>query len=197
MSQVIANPHLRAELACCGGQGKLLAGYLRTEWPPSSEVLKSLSRHLNGSDSWNLRFVVRNGRPPATRTGDLWEEGQESTISRRLYLLGEAIANRSISRSEIQNVQKFLIELANALDPAGRGKWKLSFQRPRRGNPSTPLRSTIRLAVLGHRALALYAVLKNWRDVDDKLDEGKSDATDSKLRKLAVRLVRNPKKFRQ
>jgi hypothetical protein len=34
MSQVVANPHLRAELACFDGQGKLLAGYLRTEWPP-------------------------------------------------------------------------------------------------------------------------------------------------------------------
>jgi hypothetical protein len=196
MSQVIANPHLRAELACCDGQGKLLASYLRTEWPPSSEVLKSLSRHLDGSDNWNLRFVVRNGRPPATRTGELWEEGQEGVISHRLHLLGEGIANNSIPRSEIQKAQKFLIELADALDSAGAGKWKLSFKRPRRGNPSTPLRSNIRLAILGHRALALYAVLKNWRKVDDKLDEGKPDATDSKLRKLAVRLVRNPGKFR-
>jgi hypothetical protein len=196
MTRSITSPHLRAELACCDGQSKLLASYFRTEWPPNSEVLKSLSRHLVGSDNWNLRFVVRNGRPPATRTGELWEEGQEGVISRRLYLLGEGIANNSIRRSEIQSAQKFLSELANALDPAGASKWKLSFKRPRKGNPSTPLRGTIRLAVLGHRALALYAVLKNWRKVDDKLDEDKPDATDSKLRKLAVRLVRNPEKFR-
>jgi hypothetical protein len=190
MSQVISDPHLQAELACCDGQGKLLAGYLRTQWPPSSEVLKSLSRHLDGSDNWNLKFVVRNGRPPVTRAGGFLEEGQEGAISSKLYLLGEAIANNSMPRSEVQSAQRFLSDLADALDSAGAGKWKLSFKRPRRGNPSTPLRNTIRLAVLGHRALALYRVLKNWRKVDDKLDEGKPDATDSKLRKAAVRLVR-------
>jgi hypothetical protein len=193
----ITDPHLRAEFACRHGHCKLLADYFkRTEWPPSHEVLKALSRHLDGSNNWNLRIVVRDGRPPKIRSGALWEEGQEGVISSRLYLLGEGIANNSILRSEIQNAQKFLIELADALDPAGTGKWKLSFKHPRRGNPSTSLRRTIKLAVLGHQALALYAVLKNWRKVDDKLDEDKPDATDSKLRKLAVRLVRNPGKFR-
>jgi hypothetical protein len=190
----ITDPHLQAELACCDGQGKLLAGYLRTEWPPSSEVLKSLSRHLNGSDNWNLRFVVRNGRPPKTRSGALWEEGHEHTVANKLYLLGECVANYSISQSEIPNAKIFLGELANALDPVGHGKWKLTFERPRRGNPSTPLRNTIRMAVLGHRALKLYSDLKNWRKVDEKLDEDKPDATDSKLRKAAVKLVRESRK---
>jgi hypothetical protein len=182
---------LRAELACCHGQSKLLAKYFRTEWPPSPEVLKSLSRHLDGSDNWNLRFVVRNGRPPKARTGELWEEGQERKVANKLYLLGESIANRSISQSEIPNAQLFLDELANALDPIGRGKWKLTFERPRRGNPSTPLRNIIRMAVLGHQALQLYSILKNWKKVDERLDEDKPDATNSKLRRAAVKLVQN------
>jgi hypothetical protein len=83
-----------------------------------------------------------------------------------------------------------LAELANALDPVGSGKWKLSFKRPRVGNPTTPLRSALRLAELGSRALALYEIHKNWQRVDEELDKEKSDATDNKLRKRAVALVR-------
>jgi hypothetical protein len=194
MTQGIADPHLRAELACCDGHGKLLAGYFREEWPPNPDVLKSLSRHLNGSENWNLRFVVRNGRPPKVRSGSLWEGGQECNLATALYLLGERFANCSTSQSDIPSIQKFLGELADALNPGGASKWKLSFERPRRGNPSTPLQNDIRLAELGSRALDLYAVLKNWRKVDEKLDEGKSDATDSKLRKRAVGFVRKNQK---
>jgi hypothetical protein len=50
------------------------------------------------------------------------------------------------------------------------------------------------MAVLGHRALALYSDLKNWRKVDERLDEDKPDATNSKLRRAAVRLVKYPQK---
>jgi hypothetical protein len=190
MAQGIADPHLRAELASCDGQAKLLAGYFRSEWPPRLEVLKNLSRHLNGSENWNLSFVVRNGRPPRARSGSLWEDGQESNLANSLLMLVEGIANNSISQSETPGAQKFLAELADALDPNGPGKWKLFFKRPRRGNPSTQLQNTIRKAILGHRALHLYSELKNWRKVDEKLDEAKPDAIDSKSRKAAVKLVR-------
>jgi hypothetical protein len=195
MAQAITNPHLRAELACCNGQPKVLADYLKKEWPPDPEVLKSLSLHLRGSDNWTLRFIVRNGRPPAARSGTIWEAGQEATLSWTLYSLGESIANRTLPTSAVSEAQQLLRGLADVLDPAGPGKWKLTFRRPRVGNPSTPLKKTIRLAVLGHRALALYARLRNWQKVDEELDRGKSDAVDSKSRKIAVRLVKNPQKY--
>ena len=195
MAQGISDPHLRAELACSDGHGQLLAAYFRTEWPPCPDVLKSLSRHLDGSENWSLCFVVRNGPTPKARSGSLWEAGQESRLSILLYLVGEGLTNCSIPESDIPIVQKFLGELANALDPKGTGRWKLRFDRPRRGKPSSEIKRALRMAECGHRDLDLYAELGNWRKVDEKVDEGKNEATDrSKSRKAAVRFVRKYRK---
>jgi hypothetical protein len=189
MAQIITDPHLRAELACCHGHCKPLADYFkRTEWPPSHEVLKALSRHLDGSNNWNLRFVVRNGRPPKIRSGALWEEGQERALADKLYLLGERIAYNLVSPSETPNLQTFLAELANAFDPRGNGRWKLSFERPRRGNPISQTRSDVKLAMLGQLSLRLRAELGNWNDADVALrDQYKVIGDDNSTRKKAVR----------
>jgi hypothetical protein len=188
----ITDPHLRAEFACRHGHCKLLADYFkRTEWPPSHEVLKSLSRHLDGSNNWNLRIVVRDGRPPKIRSGALWEQGQERALAKKLYLLGERIAYNLVSQLEIPNLQSFLAELANAFDPRGYGKWKLSFEHPRRGNPISQTRSDVKLAMLGQLSLRVRAKLGNWNDADVALrDQYKVIGDDNSTRKKAVRFYK-------
>jgi hypothetical protein len=59
MAQV-TNPHLRAELAATEAT---LAKYFESEAIPCSDVIKNISRYLDGdADDWILRFKSRNGR---------------------------------------------------------------------------------------------------------------------------------------
>ena len=185
----IQDPHLLGEIALIKGEDAslaILANYFRQQQNPSPNILKTLSRYLDGDgdDEWVMRFTPRTGRPP-TRAA-----GAEIHLSQSLF----SMAEDCINGKDVHSHREVLLMLAENLDPEGQGKWKLVYSRPREGNPSTKLQNELKKARFGLRAQQLYAKFGNLREADDQLRAEAYMGFDERSRKRAVQFVNRTNK---
>ena len=188
MSQVIANPHLRAELAATEAA---LAKYFESEAIPCSDVIKNISRYLDGdADDWILRFKSRNGRRSTKNPKPFFWEGQEKALSARLFGMVDRLQN-------LDQVDKnFLLELADALnqDRNRKSRWKLVFARPGKGNPATSLEKDLKLAIKGHYIEDAIALHGSWEKALDAISKDLPDAVDATSFRRGMTFLRRAKR---
>ena len=185
MSQIIANPHLRAELAATEAA---LAKYFESEAIPCSDVIKNISRYLDGdADDWILRFKSRNGRRSTKNPKPFFWEGQEKALSARLLTIAESLDpwdQSGVLRCPppvLDKVDKaILLELADALnqDQNRKSRWKLVFSRPGKGNPATPLEKEITSTIKGLAIEEARAIHGTWDKSLEKMSEDLPEALD-------------------
>jgi hypothetical protein len=194
MSQIIADPHLRAELASLKGDTVALAQYLETEAFPSADVIKTISCFLDGDDdTWKLKFKSRNGRRPTKNPKSLWWEGQEQALSAQLFRIGERLEGLLPLDKADKNT---LLELADAFnqDRNRKSRWKLVFTRPRRGNPATSLQKDLKLAIKGHDIEDAIALHGSWEKALEAISKDLPDAVDATSFRRGMTFLRRAKR---
>jgi hypothetical protein len=181
----------------------VVAKYLHENQFPHSEVLSALARCLadTGTNNWQLRFRVRNGRPPPRSAQpfgcdesaaiEAISNGHEQPLARYLQSVAQGPARISDAVREA---------LAACFVTPSSGKWRLVFVRPQRGNPTTSRKQWLRQYVLGQRASNVYEQIEDagqkatWQKVHDKLStDGIYNGDRSKLM-AAVALYKKSKK---
>ena len=179
-----------AEAACIRGDddaAALLSRYLREGATPSHAVIQNIARCLlanqrrPGPGNWELKFAVRNGRPPQCHTAINSAAGAIAHGQR--ILLGQYLRVATQLDDETRHA------LASALDPSEEApsKWRLKYVRPRRGFPRSKLRNQLILAMIGHEALMLHRGGKPWHKIYADLPHAET------LIKKAVRFVNGGK----
>jgi hypothetical protein len=150
-----------AEIACTRGDAETLSRYLRLTDNPSPDVIQNIAacRLANQSNSgpgpgnWKLILSTRKGGRPAKNRR--WPTDAAQAVD-----AGHAPAAGSYlgANPEIDGATQRA--LAEALDPVGDSKWKLTFKRPRKGNPRSDLRTAINQALMDQATNTLRARAK-------------------------------------
>jgi hypothetical protein len=130
----------------------------------------------SGINDQKARFKIRNGKPPQSPRFD--RRGTEGLLAKSLL---------SLARSKSPLPPQLRLMLANALDPDGKGKWKLKFSRGRKGRPGSPRRAAIKQATLGVLGLQMFDQVSDepkstkktkkalWDEVRSRLNTNEAD----------------------
>ena len=190
-----------AEIACLKGDAETLSHYLLQADAPSMDIIRNIAWDIlstgvgtdAGPGNWRLVFSKRKGGRPLSSHPEIIDARSALEYGQAIPL-GLALLRMPLD----QATQR---ALAAALDPQGKSKWRLKFERPKRkGNPRTALRTEIERATRTLYANNLRAKAKlrgegsNWAEAIYPKVRRELDKLGLKASNSAIRAARAIKK---